>query len=196
MKIKQDKELLGKIKQYNSFMNSMKSVSTPVVVSEYKENHKTSLYTKKELISDVPFGKTSLTCEVRNGDNKDCTFQIISDAFCSRVVFRYDTGGGTHKNDAPGIPLAEQSVTVPHFHKYDSNGYFLAYKTDILNDPKNSDPLFDIEFGFPYFCQEGNISADRNNELPEIKLMRDGFLPFPFDNEDPLEGISFLSSGK
>lgn len=104
---------------------------------------------------------------------------------------RYDTGGGTHKNDAPHIPLAEQSVTTPHFHKYDSNGYFLAYKTDLLNDPKQAEHLFDIEFGFPYFCQEGNVCANDNHGVPEVRVFYDGVLPFEFDNTDPLEGINF-----
>lgn len=131
-------------------------------------------------------------CEVRNGDKKDCSLQILSDAFKKGVAFRYDTGGGTHKNDAPHIPLAEQSITTPHFHKYDENGYFLAYKTKLLNQPKQAEHLFDIEFGFPYFCQEGNIATESSDDLPEVKVFKEGSLPFEDDKTDPLEDIKFL----
>lgn len=191
-KIKQNKEIIQKYYEYNNFLNSGKTVSSPVIVSDAKGNHGTSLYSQYPLQAEPPFGNTSMTCEVRNGDHRDCSFQILSDAFAKRVVLRYDTGGGTHKNDAPHIPLAEQSVTTPHFHKYDSNGYFLAYKTDLLNDPKQAEFLFDLEFGFPYFCQEGKIfSTGSKYSIPEIKVIRDGCLPFKEEDTDPLEGINF-----
>ena len=150
-----------------------------------------SLYTKKHLHSEFHFGNTFMTCEVRNGDKTDCSFQIVSDKFKKGVVIRYDSGGGTHKNEVPFIPLAKQSVTTPHFHKYDDNGYFLAYKTDLLNNPKQAEHLFDIDFGFPYFCQESVIYTNDEHELPEIQVFREGYLPFEREDKDPLEGINF-----
>lgn len=190
-KLKQNKEILQKYKEYEEFMNSGKTVCSPIIVSNPKGNHGTSLYSKHPLQAEIPFGNAFMTCEVRNGDHRDYSFQILSDAFTERVVLRYDTGDGTHKNNAPHIPLAEQSVTTPHFHKYDSNGYFLAYKTDLLQDPKQAKFLFDVEFGFPYFCQEGRInSTDSRHDIPEIQI-RDGNLPFKEDDIDPLEGINF-----
>lgn len=189
--IKQDTELLGMIDEYRAFMSAEKRVDSPVRVCTPKKNHSSSLYTTKELYSETPFGNTTLNCEVRNGDNSDFSTQILSDKIKRRVVFRYDTGGGTHKNSVPFIPLAEQSITTPHFHKYDDNGYFLAYKTDILNDTKQSSHLFDIELGFPYFCQEIMIYANDKHDLPEIQVFREGYFSFKDDNKDPLEGINF-----
>lgn len=179
------------MESYKDFLRAEKKVNSPIIISEPKGNHVTSLYAKEPLASSVSFGNTFLTCEVRNKDRKDCSFQILSDRFKAGVVLRYDTGGGTHKNDAPHIPLAEQSITTPHFHRYDSNGFFLAYKTDLLNDPKQVEHLFDIEFGFPYFCQEGNMRSNPTCDIPKAEVFRDGELPFEYEDNDPLEGINF-----
>ena len=191
-KIKPNQELLTMFDEYSNFMNADKRVCSPVRVSEPKGNHGTSLYSSHPLYSSEVFGNATMTCEVRNGDHRDCSFQILTDVFKERVAFRYDTGGGTHRNDVPYIPLEEQSITTPHFHRYDSNGYFLAYKTDLLNNEEQAKHLFDLEFGFPYFCQEGKICADTNHDLPEIQVIKEGFLPFKEEDEtDPLEGIKF-----
>ena len=191
MKIKQDKELLEIIDSYNQYMKTDKYDLTSITVSKPIENHKESLYTKEELHAVHPLGNTYITCEVRNGDQRDCTLQILSDIISKKVMFRYDTGGGTHKNDAPHIPLRMQSVTTPHFHRYDDNGYFLAYKSDKLNDAKESYAFFDIDFGFPYFFQEGIIFASGTRDIPALRVGREGAIPFKYDDVDPLEGIFF-----
>ena len=190
-KIRPDRELLTKLEQYNRFLDSDKRVCALVRVSKPKANHRTSLYSCEPLSSDVPFGNTSMTCEVRNKDNRDCSFQILSDELKKNVVFRYDTGGGTHRNNVPYIPLEEQSITTPHFHKYDTNGCFLAYKTNLLKDPKQAEHLFDIEFAFPYFCQEGKVYANDKHDTPDIQVVEDGRLPFDEVEIDPLDGINF-----
>ena len=53
---------------------------------------------------------------------------------------RFDEGNGVHRNNNPSIPLHEQEITTPHFHKYDNRGYFIAYKTNELT-PYNNKPL-------------------------------------------------------
>lgn len=75
-KIKQDRELLKIIDDYKTFINAEKRINAPIIVSEPKGNHGTSLYTKKHLHSEFHFGNTFMTCEVRNGDKTDCSFQI------------------------------------------------------------------------------------------------------------------------
>jgi len=48
-KIKQDRELLKIIDDYKTFINAEKRINAPIIVSEPKGNHGTSLYTKKHL---------------------------------------------------------------------------------------------------------------------------------------------------
>jgi hypothetical protein len=45
-KIKQDRELLKIIDDYKTFINAEKRINAPIIVSEPKGNHGTSLYTK------------------------------------------------------------------------------------------------------------------------------------------------------
>lgn len=190
-KIKQDTEVLKIMDEYKAFISAQKRIGALISVCKPKANHPSSLYAKEEIRSESCFGNTFMTCEVRNGEKSDYSFQMVSDKFKKGVIFRYDSEGGTHKNEAPFIPLEEQSVTTPHFHKYDDKGYFLAYKTDLLNDPKQVEHLFDIDLGFPYFCQEGIIYANDDFDLPKIKVYREGCFSFEKENKDPLEGIKF-----
>lgn len=44
-KIKQDRELLKIIDDYKTFINAEKRINAPIIVSEPKGNHGTSLYT-------------------------------------------------------------------------------------------------------------------------------------------------------
>lgn len=77
-------------------------------------------------------------------------------------------------------------VTTPHFHKYDTNGRFIAYKTKELEI--KSSPL-PIQEGFQMFCQEEKITS--NNDLAvSIEVQENGVLPFEPDN-NPLNGIAF-----
>lgn len=49
-KIKQDRELLKIIDDYKTFINAEKRINAPIIVSEPKGNHGTSLYTKSIFI--------------------------------------------------------------------------------------------------------------------------------------------------
>lgn len=56
-KIKQDRELLKIIDDYKTFINAEKRINAPIIVSEPKGNHGTSLYTKKTSSLRVPLRK-------------------------------------------------------------------------------------------------------------------------------------------
>ena len=115
--MKQNNELLQIMQDYVQFMDSDKTIDLPVVVSEHKKNHPSSLYYVSALTSVFPFGETKFDCEIRDRDVLSYSFQIRSDKFHSQVVLRFDEGDATHRNDIPGLPLEQQSVTTPHFHR-------------------------------------------------------------------------------
>ncbi len=186
-RIKINNELLRIMDDYNLFMSSCKNTVMPIFVTKEKPNHKTSLYKEQMLVSDKPFGYTSIDCEIRDKNLLNYSFQILSNRLNNRVLSRLDEGNGVHRNNIPDIPLAEQVVSTPHFHKYDSYGRFLAYKTDSLNS-YNEKPL-EIEEGFRIFCEEEMISSI-DGSPSRIEIKEDGVLPFDYDN-DPLAGISF-----
>lgn len=186
-KLKQNYELLKIMEEHDLFMCNKKHTMMPILVSKEKPNHKTSLYFEQELTADSSFGETKVDCEIREKDRLNYSFQIISDKIKNRVLARLDEGNGVHRNNLPHIPLAEQEVTTPHFHKYDKSGFFLAYKTDSLN-AYESTPL-DIKEGLRLFCEEEKIESS-NSALIEIQIKEDGALPFEHDI-DPLNGIMF-----
>lgn len=186
-RIKRNTELLRIMEDYNLFMSADKQTQMPVVVRKEKPNHKSSLYIEQGLISDISFGETSFDCEIRDKNPQNYSFQITSNRIEKKILARLDEGNGVHRNNLPDIPLANQQVTTPHFHRYDSMGRFVAYKTDSLKD-YNENPL-KIEEGFRIFCNEERLfSMDSTETIIEIK--EDGALPMIYDN-DPLAGINF-----
>ena len=128
------KELLAIMNNYNLFMDSDKQMELPITVTKEKINHPTSLYVEKDIYTSQPLGNNSFDCEVRKKDIKNYSFQLLTDAFSNRVLFRLDEGNGAHRNNIPDIPLEKQSVPTPHFHRYDSKGHFYAYKSKELEE--------------------------------------------------------------
>lgn len=186
-KPKQNYELLKIMEEHDLFMGNKKHTMMPILVSKEKPNHKSSWYFEQDLTADSSFGETKVDCEIREKNPSNYSFQILSNRIKNRVLARLDEGNGTHRNNFPNIPLAEQEVTTPHFHKYNESGFFVAYKSDSLT-AYNEKPL-KIEDGLRLFCEEENIES--SNSVPiEIQIKEDGSLPFPHDT-DPLNGIMF-----
>jgi hypothetical protein len=187
MKKEANKGIIENYERYELAVVGLKEVPvSPVIVKERKQNHPSSLYKNQPVIHKSLPDNMNVTIEIKEFGNK---FSIIlnSDAFPACNLFRYDSGGVTHRNNFPDIPLSEQRVAPPHFHKYNEKGYSLAYKTEKLKSEAESMALCDIQFGFPYFCQESNIQY--KGGIPELKIA-DGNL-FPAGDEDPLESITF-----
>jgi hypothetical protein len=159
---------------------------SPIVVSERKGNHPASLCKTQALTHEALPENMNVIIEVKECDGK-YSISLNSERFPGCILLRYDCGGGTHRNNLPDIPLNEQSVTTPHFHKYNKEGYNIAYKTEKLKTEGEAKALCDIDFGFPYFCQESNI-RHRDN-APELKINYNHL--FPEAGEDPLESITF-----
>lgn len=180
-------ELLKIMHDYVEFMDVDKRIDLPVVISEHKKNHPSSLYYRSQLSAVFSFGNTSFDCEIRDRDTLNYSFQIRSDRFKEQVVLRFDEGFSTHKNNIPGIPLQEQSVTTPHFHRFNEDGYFIAYKNEQLAHITTY-PM-SIEDGFDVFLQEAKI-AD-GGKSPRILILNDGMLSMNIQPTDPLAGVNF-----
>lgn len=183
-----DNELLALMDDYMLFMQSSKSVALPIVVSESKKNHPKSKYYEAELTAEIPFGNTVFDCEIRDKEPNSFSFQIRSDRFAKAVVLRFDEGDATHRNTAPGIPLDQQSISTPHFHKYNDAGYFIAYKNDELKILDHTS--LSLEEGFDIFCREAKIDTT-GYEVKIQKADADGTIVMNLGQTDPLAGIMF-----
>ena len=186
-KLKKNQELLQIMDDYVSFMDSKKKGSMPIVISEAKINHPSSLCAKIPIDSETSFGNVFIDLELRNKDSNNYSIQLVSDKIEKKILSRLDEGNGTHRNNLPSIPLQEQEVTTPHFHKYNSEGYFLAYRTEGLKS-FGSHPM-SINQGILEFCSEMNIHSCNGNHV-DVIVREDGVLPLEF-NIDPLDGINF-----
>lgn len=182
---KVDKELLSILDDYHLFMDSDKTIDMPFCVNKVDNNHITSLKGETDLRAACPFGNTIIKCQVRNRNEFDYSISILSDRIKTRMLFRLDEGDGTHWNRHFPIPIEQQQVPCPHFHKKGDDGIEYAYRTNKLE--VGPSPL-NIHDGFEVFCEECHIK----NEDVVIKVQEEGMLPFEFEqNDDPLKGINF-----
>lgn len=174
---------------YEAYLASRKVVASPFIVSECKLNHPSSICSNSSLSSTHLFGEASLNCEVNSANVSDFSLRILSTIIPSKVLFRYDSDGPDHKNKVDYIPLPQQSVPTPHYHRFDNQGNLLAYQTEDMKDKAQSSYWKDIENAFDYFCQAGNIHANTPDDKPEI-VVNTGSLPFDF-GDDPTNGLNF-----
>lgn len=183
-------ELLAVMNDYVSFMASTKKMAHKLSVKEKKRNHCNSLTGSVNLNSQYSFGnEVQLCCEIRNEDSFNYSLGILSDKLEDKMLARLDEGNGTHRNKYDDIPLSEQSVSTPHFHKYDEQGRFLAYKTPSLEALKGEELC--IEDGFKEFCLEMNIVGKDGGEGVIEYLGQGLFVRDPVE-KDPLNGVTFI----
>lgn len=183
-----NKELLSIMEDYNLFLCAEKQIEMPIEVTQEKINHPTSLYIEKGVKCSQHLGEDKFDCEIRNKDIKNYSYQLLTNAISKRVLFRLDEGNGTHRNNIPTIPLRDQQVPTPHFHKYDASGRFLAYRTKELK----AISCLDIKQGLTIFCQEANIVPTEEDTNIEISIQEEGAISSELLNDlDPLNGVEF-----
>ena len=181
-----DHEILSILEDYHLFIDSDKHIEMPFCVNKVDRNHITSLKGSSDLTTTAPIGNTVLECEVRERNEFNYSFKILSDAITSRMLFRMDEGDGTHWNRHFPIPVDQQQVITPHFHKKGDDGIEYAYRNDLINNKPS--PL-NIHDGFTILCDECHIDKDKM----EIIVLEEGEIPFEYDqNPDPLKGVNFL----
>lgn len=180
-----DREILSILDDYHLFIESDKKIDIPFCVNKVDKNHVTSLRGVSDIIAEKPLGNTVLECEMREKSEYNYTFRVLSDAIKKRMLFRMDEGDGTHWNRHLPVPVNQQQVPTPHFHKVADDGIMFAYRTGVLEQVAS--PL-NIKDGFAAFCDEFHISPkDRRIEIQE-----EGALPLKFAPEmDPLFDIQF-----
>ena len=180
-----DTEILAILNDYHLFLDCEKHVDMPFYVDRVDSNHLGSLKGESVLTANNPLGNTQLVCEVKEKNEYKYTFKILSDSIQSRVLFRMDEGDYAHWNRHLPIPVEQQQVPTPHFHKKGDDGIEFAYRTARLEE--SSSPL-NIHDGFEVFCEESHI----NHEKIEIQVLEAGQLSFVFEPDpDPLQGVIF-----
>lgn len=169
-----DNEILSILNDYHLFIDSDKHVDMPYLVNKVDINHPSSLIGDASLIAAYPLGATVLDCEMRERSEYKYSFKILTDAVTSKMLFRMDEGSKTHWNKHLHVPVNEQQVPTPHFHKVGDDGIMFAYSTDNL---KSYNTPLNINDGFAAFCEECHI--DQQNL--KIVVHEEGTLPLEYE---------------
>ena len=171
-----DNEILSILNDYHLFIDGEKYVDMPYLVNTVDKNHPSSLEGEAKLSAEYPLGSTILSCEVRDKNEYKYSFKILSDLIDSRMLFRMDEGNKAHWNRHLPVPVDQQQVPTPHFHKVGDDGIMYAYSTD---DLKSFPTPLNIHDGFVAFCNECHI----NQEDIRIDVHEAGTLPLEYEQE-------------
>ncbi len=184
-------EIRDKYADYTTLLTGRKSVFEQVInITEKKGNNKNFLTNR-----DVNVKHSSLTdaitliAEVRVDNYKYFNFKLRCRSLSEVPFFRFDSDGETHRNYDDSIPLSEQQITTPHFHRFNENGLLIAYKTDKLLNEQERIALEDISLCVIHFCHESNIRLN-DDDFPGISIMP-GTFQFETENNDPNKGVNF-----
>jgi len=164
---------------------------SPVELDEFKENHKGTRTKSTKVLHKIIPHDLNFIVESNISNHKDYKFKLFCLNRYNHPFFRFDSDGLTHKNNDPNIPLAEQSITTPHFHKYNQEGHETAFKTETLLNPGDTKALLeDINLGVVHFCIVANLVLS-NSEYPQIVQTPTNELQLIINNDDPMRNISF-----
>ncbi|MFB9058074.1 hypothetical protein ACFFU9_15120 [Mariniflexile ostreae] len=176
---------------YNKLLLERKSIFSEVIEINSKANNHNFIESIEPVVyPELENDKMKLLVRVKLNNHHFFEIKLKLKEFTPAPFFRFDSDGTTHHNRIDGIPLNEQAITTPHFHKFNENGIEIAYKTDKLLDPKESKALEDINLCIIHFFHESNTRL-KNDDFPEIKIMSDT-LGFKMTKEDPNQNIAFL----
>ena len=175
-------------KSYCSLIDEEKILLNNKIVLDEKKNSRPDYKEKNTpTYSDVLPDDIIFTIQQKETEEKDFKFILRCVPFCERPFFRYDSTGPSHRNSNLPIPIEEQQVPTPHFHRFVADGKEIAYKTKVLLDEKQSKVLEDISMCVLHLMQEANIKFE-NFDL----ISTPGVLPFKMEeNIDPLENVQF-----
>jgi len=160
-------------------------------LSTPKPNNKNFLTNKKTLLKHITRPEEIVfISEVKVRDYKFFHFKVRCGSLFEIPFFRYDSDGPTHRNYDESIPFADQQVTTPHFHEFNSDGISIAYKTAKLLNDKERKALEDINLCAAHFYHEGNIRVG-TDDFPTITILSNT-LQLPHKEDDPNAGVNFL----
>lgn len=176
---------------YNKLLQERKSVFSEVIEINSKANNHNFIESVEQVVyPNIEDDKMKLLVKVKINNHDFFEIKLKYKEFMPAPFFRFDSDGTTHHNRIDGIPLNEQAITTPHFHKFNENGIEIAYKTDKLLDPKESKALEDIKLCIIHFFHESNTRL-KDDDFPEIKI-QSNTLGFKMTKEDPNQNIDFL----
>lgn len=185
---RRNREIKDQFEFYEELVKGRKIVLDSPILLETKTNNPYWMAGASDVTHETTEEPITLLVE-RSKREKKYGIKLRCNTLTKEPYFRFDSDGPAHRNDDPGIPLDQQSVTTPHFNGYNSLGQPIAYKTAKLKEEKEAEAIVnDINFGLAHFCSETNMSLIDEEfpvveeKEPELELDR---------TEEMLKGVEF-----
>lgn len=176
---------------YTNLKDKRKSGTDKVIDISAPATNRNFISNKKTLLKHITLPDEILfISEVKVRDYKYFHFKIKCEALCGTPFFRYDSDGPTHRNYDDNIPFNEQQVTTPHFHRFNTEGVSIAYKTEQLKKEESKKALEDISLCAAHFYHEGNIRVG-DDDFPTISILSKT-LGLTHTEDDPNTGVNFI----
>lgn len=186
------KKLLSEkeLKEYVILSSERKNtVNSKIIVSDTKKSKPNNYVANTDVHHTTISESLLLTVECNKYEYYKFGFKMLANFFWDKPFVRFESSGTTDRNRFNDIPISEQSVTTPHFHKFDEKGRFIAYKTAKIKSMPPMEVV--IEECFVDFCNETNL-RHKDSFYPILKTVPDGQIKFDDKEEDPLKNITFV----
>lgn len=186
------KEIRENYSKYEELLGKTKNSSTPTItLDEVKGNHQNTRVKKVEVAHTSIPEKLELIVESKIENKKDFKFKLRAPEYTGIPFFRFDSDGVAHYNRTPDLELPKQKVDTPHFHKFDSEGRNIAYKTESLKKETECDALLnDISLCMAHYCDESKTYYNNENYV-EIIQTPPTELDFDSNKDNPTEGVEY-----
>ncbi len=180
-----------KFEFYESLVSGKKNTIHDTINLTSVGNNNKILESNVEVIHCDPLEDSMyLTVEVNKKNQGNFKFKLKYNKFIPAPFFRFDSVGKTHRNKIDGVKMNDQQITPPHFHRFNKEGFEIAYKTEELKNEETAKALRDINFCLAHFCHESNTRVNED-EFPNIEVMPDT-LGLQIFEDDPNQNVDFL----
>ena len=185
-------EITENYTKYQKLVDDPKlSPISPISLDDIKSNRKDVRIKVVEIEHTTLSEKIELTIESKIQNKKDFKFKLRAPDFTGTPFFRFDSDGVAHYNRDMEVELPKQKVETPHFHKFDSQGRNIAYKTESLIKEKECKALIeDINLCMAHYCDESKTFYNKMDYIEVIQTPNDQ-LDFNENRENPLEGVDY-----
>lgn len=172
---------------YCGFVETPKTISAQAIPLNILTSHNVRKG-KADVVCNNYGGLNFFEAEVNPRNKKRFKFKIFADCFGPDPCFRFDSQGESHCNPEDGRGLVFRQIHAPHFHKFNSDGVEIAFKTPVLEHENQADAIVsDYTLGVAHFCHVGRLNCG-DQAYPEI-ILDSGELDLSSD--DPLNGVTF-----
>lgn len=185
-------EIKDNFAKYEELLIAIKNTSTrTIILDEIKSNHQNTRIKKVDVSHSTIPDNLELIIESKIENKRDFKFKLRAPKYVGIPFFRFDSDGLAHYNRLPNVELPRQKIGTPHFHRFDANGWNVAYKTEALKNENEREALMnDINLCMAHYCDESQTFYN-NDVYIEVIQTPPSELDFDINNDNPTTGVEY-----